>query len=135
MVSALSEDLIRLMNSDEMTFTPSNDGKVLRGPEALKAMVDHLACGKVTECPFPDKVIQRAKGLHDAWCHEFGVYSSRGEVDDLQQAVDVRRLQMFLRAFGDPDEAALDTYARGVKVGADVQLPRTPAIYLEKQKW
>ena len=98
-------------------------------------MVAHLACGKVTECPFPNEVIQRAKGLHDTWCHDCGVYSSRGEVEDLQQVVDVRRLQMFLRTCGDPDEAALDTYAMGVKVGADVQLPRTPAIYLEKQKW
>ena len=47
----------------------------------------------------------------------------------------MRLLQAFLRAAGDPDWRGLDHFARGVRIGVGVRLPRTPAVFKRKRRW
>ena len=47
----------------------------------------------------------------------------------------MRLLQVFMRACEDPDAEALDAFATGVRIGAGLRMPRTPAVYREKVRW
>ncbi len=49
--------------------------------------------------------------------------------------VEVCRLQRLLEVAEDPDSEILTAYAKGVVLGAEERLPRTPAVFTRKRKW
>ena len=54
---------------------------------------------------------------------------------DLDQAIGVRLLEAWAQVTGDPDAKIAGMVARGVWIGVDRPLPRTPAIFEKKTKW
>ena len=54
---------------------------------------------------------------------------------DVDQEINIRLLQSFLSTAEDLDAPALDCYAKGVDLGHNRRMLRTPAIFEEKKKW
>ena len=57
---------------------------------------------------------------------------STGDRDDVP--IDFRFLDLLLRAAEDP-EVGIGNFAKGVRVGPGVRMPRLPALYKRKKKW
>ena len=55
---------------------------------------------------------------------------------DRSSEINFRRLRALAEAMGDEDFAFLDEVAsKGVRLGVDIEMPRTPEVYEEKVKW
>ena len=54
---------------------------------------------------------------------------------DRAQPVRIRWLQAVLKEAGDPDWKGMKWFAKGIRVGVGVRLPRTPAVFARKRKW
>ena len=104
------------------------------GPDAIRQLMIHLACGRITVNPFEDIFVEEAVKIMELWCKQKGSQSG-WKPGDVEQPVHTRRLQAFLECVGDPDAPALDAYLVGVRLGAGMEMPRTPAIYECKTKW
>jgi hypothetical protein len=78
--------------------------------------------------------VDQGRASLKAWLSNNGVDIVAGK-QDVPQDVEVRLFQAALRAMDDPDAAALDSYAEGVRIGVSTGLPRTPAVFEEKTKW
>ena len=90
--------------------------------------------GNVVECPFPSPSTSRLReglfrvlGARGFWCEPLPA--------DQPQPILVRLLGGFLRACDDPDWQVLGTFAKGVRIGVGVRLPRTPAVFPSKSRW
>ena len=93
-----------------------------------------LALGKVSECPFAVEDVGSLKeAVVDALAAQ-GLDLNREGDDPEDVLVDLRFLDLQLRAASDP-EAALGSFAGGVRAGPGVRLPRLPALYRPKRKW
>ena len=99
--------------------------------EFEKASMEMFA-GKCKGSPFTKEQTLRGKKFLRNWCEEWG-YEAGKRVGDVQQEVDIRLLQAFLQAAGDPDAEALDAYAKGVSIGHNRCMPRTPAVFESKK--
>jgi hypothetical protein len=55
--------------------------------------------------------------------------------EPLRQNIDFKLLGVLLQGIKDPDWEIMHQYEVGVRVGAGIPLPRTPAVFPEKQKW
>ncbi len=51
------------------------------------------------------------------------------------QPIEVELLGAYLKACGDPDWSVMKEFRVGVRIGVGVELPRTPVVFEEKQKW
>ena len=101
------------------------------------SMACRLAHGGLDECPFGSGLLGEGRR------RIFRVL----QVDDAGSMLQVAERQPFLlnlaslmaRVLGDPDWRVLVTgpnnFTRGVQVGVDEKLPRTPAVYDRKIKW
>ena len=134
-VTALRNQILALLRSEYFFEEDTKDGvKVHRGQEGLKKMIFAMACGKVVSSPFSEDIVILGGKMLEAWCMSRGC-CCRTEAGDRKQVINVRRLQAFLLACKDPDAMSLDSFAQGVRVGAGMTMPRTPAVYEEKVKW
>ena len=93
-----------------------------------------LASQKLSESPFSEDTIKTVEGQMNRMLKEEkdenGVTSwIRPEATDRKQPVAIRPLQSSLRFCEKPDWWGLHKYAKGVKLGWDVKLPRTPAMF------
>ncbi len=61
--------------------------------------------------------------------------SARPRAQDLDQPVRIRALQRILALGGDPDHKGMEHYCRGVRLGVECKLPRTPAVFARKRRW
>ena len=97
-------------------------------------LFDELARGGVTDCPFPEQLItdlsDRAMGIFDDTAE-----GSRPRRGDRAQPLRIRLIQAILREADDPDVAGMEQFARGIRIGVGVRMPRTPAVYLRKTRW
>ena len=86
-----------------------------------------LAAKKLEGSPLPANLLRGLEADVDAILARDGyrVDKVKGDVD---QVFHIRRLQRLLEAAGDPDWRVLSLYARGVPLGVDKELPRTPAV-------
>ena len=58
----------------------------------------------------------------------------KGEEKHREQPIRMRLLHAFLKAAQDPDAAALDMYAKGVRLGIGWRMQRTPPVFEENNK-
>ena len=106
----------------------------LRIGKSAEQLFSELAKGSIKESPFSNAMI-------DGWHREaVRIFENAGiraapRNEDRQQLVHIRLVQAVLIAGGDPDTAGLDHFGRGVKLGVDCKLPRTPAVYARKTRW
>ena len=100
----------------------------------LETLFFKLAAGSIVECPFPEHLLRMCRDLTAKWTKKQGTAPTTVE-SDVPQEFELRLLQAFLKACGDPDSPALDHDGQGVKIGADCQLPRTPAVFEAKRRW
>ena len=90
-----------------------------------------MMAGKMTESPFSDDEKKAAREFMQKWCKEKGFPAVAGpnDVYHANTYPDLRLLQAFLRVCKDPDAPALDAYCEGVRLGHNMQMPRTPAVF------
>ena len=93
-----------------------------------------MAAGKVLESPFGEEMGELRRKL-DEHLGRWGLEPSRRS-SDRDSEINFRRLRALSEALGDEDYGFLDEVAeRGVRLGVDVVMPRTPEVYEEKLKW
>ena len=102
--------------------------------EGLDTLFGKLARGEVIEDPFPPKEIDSLVAcaedlLRDSFC------GPEERLNDRPQPVRIRLLQAVLKEAGDPDWRGMSWFARGIRVGVGVRMPRTPAVFARKRKW
>ena len=96
-----------------------------------------LACGKHQSCPFDEKLIEEAV---QAIKESFMSSATRLDLDHVPSGQPFRLalIEEFLRISGDPDYRAFysasSSFAKGVSIGVDQKLPRTPAVFRKKVK-
>ena len=98
-----------------------------------RGMLSELVNGR-GESIFDPGTVSAAKAKITSCLQENGVWVSAGG-RDRPQPIDVRLLQSLLVAADDPDHQCMDLYALGVPIGVGVELPRTPHVFEEKDKW
>ena len=98
-----------------------------------KLLMD-LALGRIKECPFPIDAVTSLKNEIVDGLSSRGLNLKREEGDRDELPIDLRFLDLLLRAAQDPDKQ-LGSSAQGVKVGPGTRMPRHPALYRPKRKW
>ncbi len=98
-------------------------------------LFDRLACGDISGEPWPDEFINRVTARTLELFDDDVPYNARPRPADRAQQVHIRLLQSLLRDSGDPDSAGMEHYARGVRLGINTKMPRTPAVFAQKKKW
>ncbi len=101
----------------------------------INTLFTALARGEVQEIPFPREMVDSLVSYAEELFDDDGHGGARPRPEDVEQPVRVRLVQSLLRAVGDPDAAGMDHFARGVRLGVGVRLPRTPAVYSRKVRW
>ncbi len=99
-------------------------------------LFDRLAAGLVEADPFGDGhggLDALVNGVLDALSSSTA--SARPKDRDLPQPVRIRALQQILALGGDPDHQGMEHYCRGVRLGVECKLPRTPAVFARKRRW
>ena len=100
--------------------------------EKFESEAMRMFAGKCKASPFPKEEISKGKTFLNDWCVKWG-YEPRKRKGDVDQEINIRLLQAFLLAAGDPDADALDGYAVGVSTGHNRRMPRTPAVFEAKK--
>ena len=99
-----------------------------------------LACSHFKASPFTDDLLGEARAFwFRVLAEEGGVPVEELELMPEYQPFYLRALAETLRIFGDPDWRVFweskESFAKGVPVGVDVRLPRTPAVFERKRRW
>ncbi len=101
-----------------------------------EVLFDRLAAGQMDSDPF-----ERDRGALGVLVNNVldtlssSTSSARARDEDLDQPVRIRALQRILALGGDPDHRGMEHYCRGVKLGVECKLPRTPAVFSRKRRW
>ena len=93
-----------------------------------------LALGRVKECPFKPADVKALKDEVIMNLASMGMDLERSSGDRDDVPIDFRFLGFLLRAAEDP-EVGIGNFAKGVRVGPGVRMPRLPALYKRKKKW
>ena len=86
------------------------------------------------ESPFDQKAASNLEREVIESLSSKGYYMKSSPRDRTDIPIDFRFLELLLEASGDP-EVGLGMFARGVRVGPGVRLPRLPALYAKKKRW
>ena len=103
-----------------------------------RALAFKLAAGHISDSPFTEETL--ACGRQLIW-NELKRAGCRLPVDHVVpgQPFYLAAVEELLRLAGDPDFAAFytgkDSFAKGVRLGVDVDLPRVPAVFTAKTSW
>ena len=104
------------------------------GADKAKEIFWSMAAGKVKESPFGEEMAEARRAL-DEHLGRWGLNPCRAE-GDRQSEINFRRLRALAEALEDEDFEFLGEVAeRGVRLGVDLEMPRTPLVYEEKTKW
>ena len=103
-------------------------------PKDWDRTLAQMMTGNLTKSPFNEAQIEEGRKCLLEWAARKGHFPTKGK-SDKEQPVRIRELQAFLRACNDPDSEILDAYARGVSLGYKTRIPRTPAVFNQKEKW
>ena len=101
----------------------------------LGALFSDLASGQVRDSPFKESLKTELAGYATNLLADDGSGGAGVRCGDLEQPVRVRLIQALQRAVGDPDVGAMEHFARGIRLGVGVRMPRTPAVYARKVRW
>eukprot|EP00438_Fugacium_kawagutii_P003547 Skav202733 [mRNA] locus=scaffold1326:199520:202634:- [translate_table: standard] len=105
-----------------------------KGPLFELKLVSSLLCGHVGNQPFGDLPDQ----IHGRWMKILRKAGKEGNprAGDRSSAIRLRLLRILAEEVNDPDCSYLDEMAgQGVRLGAEAEVPRIPAVYEEKTKW
>ena len=97
-----------------------------------------LACGKHATTPFSQPLVEEAAAT---LCQIVRAHGAKLPVEEIseRQPFKLAFIEEFLRLQGDPDFAAFFTgensFAKGVRLGVDMELPRASAVLNEKVAW
>ena len=109
--------------------------KILSASVDIRRLAMKLAAGKVAECPFSEELVNEGRELLFLALEMAGTELPVRERPEGQPFF-LAAIEELLRISGDPDSAAFytsaDSFAKGVKLGVDVALPRVPAVFEEK---
>ena len=106
----------------------------LEGEERVKQLFWSTAGGKLGGTPFGGEIFGFRERL-DLWLEERKLRPRR-RGSDRSTEINFRRLAAVAQVLADEDYEFLEEVApRGVPLGVDEELPRTPAVYEEKLKW
>ncbi|CAE7483812.1 unnamed protein product [Symbiodinium necroappetens] len=103
-----------------------------------RALAFKLAAGQISDSPFTEEML--ACGRQLVWS-ELKSAGCRLPVDHMVpgQPFCLAAVEELLRLAGDSDFAACytgrDCFAKGVRLGVDVDLPRVPAVFTAKTRW
>ena len=104
------------------------------GEDKAKEIFWAMAAGKVKESPFGSEMVETRRAL-DEHLGRWGLSPCRQE-GDRESEINFRRLRALAEALEDEDFEFLEEVAeRGVRLGVDLEMPRTPLVYEEKTKW
>ena len=98
-----------------------------------KFLVAMLA-GKLPESPFTTSELAKGAAYLEKWAKDQGQTPTLA-TEDIEQAPKLRLLQALLRCCNDPDAEALDAFCGGVRLGYLQRMPRTLAVFKEKERW
>jgi len=100
----------------------------------MKRAFATLAAGRAENSPFGPILVGAARGrlVQVVGAQSLGLVEEPG---DQPQPIRIRLLAALLKGIDDPDVAGIARYARGVRLGVGVKLPRTPAVYPRKVRW
>ena len=103
----------------------------------IKLELCKLATGRAQSSPFPGDLIGAGRDLVFRRLREAGSMADLDKVAE-RQPFYLEAVGELLRLAGDPDwrrySAATWSFAKGVPLGVDVRLPRTPALFPRKSK-
>ena len=100
----------------------------------VRNLIENMSSGKVGGDPFQQEALASAKaGIEALVKGKVEAWAPVGE--PLVQNIDVKLLSILLSELGDPDAEVFAQYECGVRLGVGVELPRTPAVFAEKQHW
>ena len=106
----------------------------LEDEEKVKKIFWDMAGGKLGGTPFGGEIYGFRERL-DLWLAERGKRPARRK-EDRSTEINFRRLLAVAQILGDEDADFLAEVAeKGVPLGVDEEMPRTPLVYEEKQKW
>ena len=101
----------------------------------MSAELAKLAVGRTAGSPFAAGMVEALRQRIVQLVEREGASPSPGP-DDLDcTPANFRLLGAVLKQLGDPDGTGIADFARGVRVGVGVRLPRLPALYPPKRKW
>ena len=106
-------------------------GQASEGKDDPLRFMLKLAAGRFKACPFREDTLEETRATIRS---AVGMGSDEDVVAG-GQVFHLKLLGRLLKLFGDPDWEFVDGLGDGVRVGVDVQLPRTPAVFEEKGKW
>ncbi len=103
---------------------------------SAEELFDNLANGRCVQNPFPQAVVEDLRNYAaQLLAQENMAGASLPRPEDREQPVRIRLMEALLRVARDPDVNCWSAYARGVPLGVQDRLPRTPAVYERKRKW
>ncbi len=102
---------------------------------SVEELFTRLARGEVSQDPWPPQLLSELTNEALSLFDDGDQPSARARPGDREQLVHVRLLQALLRDAADPDVNGMNHFARGVRLGVNVRMPRTPAVYAQKRHW
>ena len=106
--------------------------KMANGPEEYNRKAVAILTGAERN-PFEKEVSVLRKGVVRHAETEGSKRDGLAEAEAL--VMDLQLLDWYMTGAGDPDAKVLMRMRKGVKIGADCKLPRTPAVFARKTKW
>ena len=104
------------------------------GEDKAKEIFWAMAGGKLHESPFGEEMDELKRRL-DEHLGRWGMEPKRMETDRSSE-INFRRLRALAEVMEDEDYIFLEEVAsKGVRLGVDMEMPRTPEVYEEKFKW
>ena len=104
------------------------------GGETAKGIFWKMAAGKVQQSPFEEGMAEFRRSL-DEHLGRWGLDPLRKKTDRSSE-INFRRMRALAEALDDEDWEFLGTVAsKGVELGVDIRMPRTPLVYEEKTRW
>ena len=101
----------------------------------LTGLFGRIATGQLRVSPFSDSLRSEIADYAVSLFSDDDEGGAAPRAGDLDQPLRVRLIQALQRAVGDPDPQAMDHFARGIRLGVGVRMPRTPAVYARKTRW
>ncbi len=101
---------------------------------SVDEVFDKLAAGEVKEDPMPPSLLH---GLTELAMRQYDglIEHGRPRTEDRDQCVHMRLLMAMMRDADDPDVPGMLHYCRGVRLGVNRRLPRTPAVFEATWRW
>ena len=105
------------------------------GGECLDKLAFGYFTGKFKQDPLKDHIPELRSQVW-AFLESNGIYGPAGEVRRSPDQIDFGFILSMAKLLGDPDWESLIPYGTTrVRLGVDIEMPRTPAVWPPKKRW